>query len=134
VAYQSDASGAELRMDIAGAYPKQANLESWHRSVRLDRAKNQVEIADEYALKQAAREITLTLMTPCRVTQESGALMLEGRARVVYDAALTPRVEEIKLEDDRLRSVWGDKIYRILLRAANPPRNGKWQVRITAAG
>jgi len=119
---------AELRMDIAGAYPKEANLESWKRAVRLDRKRNQVEIHDDYLLSRVAKEISLTLMTPCRVTAEKGLLLLADRARVVHDPSLTASVEEIKLEDPRLRSVWGDQIYRVLLRAANPAKQGQWSL------
>jgi hypothetical protein len=79
--------------------------------------------------------ITLTLMTPCRVTQEApGRLSLavaSGNAvKVLYDAALTPVVEEIPLEDARLRSSWGERLYRILLRAANPAPRARWITRI----
>lgn len=131
VSCDQSAQAAELRMDIAGAYPKNAGVGSWKRTIRLDRARNQVEIADQFSLDHAAKEITLTLMTPCRVNQKSGALQLEDRARVAYDQNLSASVEEIKLEDARLRSVWGERIYRILLRAANPPRQANWTMQIT---
>jgi hypothetical protein len=127
VAYQP----GELQMDLAAAYPKEANLKSWQRSIRLDRENNRIEISDGYALTESAKEITLTLMTPCRVTQESGTLSLENKVRIAYDPALTPMVEEIKLEDERLRSVWGEHVYRILLRASNPPKSAKWSLQIT---
>jgi len=133
VHYRQDGQSAEIRMDLAGAYPKEANLESWKRTIRLDRARNQVEISDEYSLNRAANEITLTLMTPCRVTQQTGTLVLENRARVDYDPSLTPSVEEIKLDDARLHGVWGERVYRILLRAASPARQGKWTTRISQA-
>jgi hypothetical protein len=51
--------------------------------------------------------------------------------KVLYDGvALTPVVEEIRLEDARLRSSWGERLYRILLRAANPPPRARWTTRI----
>jgi hypothetical protein len=125
-ACRQDDQTAELHMEIAGAYPAEANLESWRRLVRLDRTRNRVEITDEYSLKQPAHQITLTLMTPCRVEQSPRTLHLENRAHVAYDAGLTAAVEELKLEDPRLRTVWGDRIYRILLYAKDPPRQGKW--------
>ncbi len=131
VSCRQDGDAAELRMDIAGAYPKSANIESWKRIVRLDRKGNHVEVTDEYSLNQPAKEITLTLMTPCRVNQQPGSLRLEDRAQVAYDPALTGSIEEIKLDDPRLRSVWGERIYRIVLRAANPPRQGKWSMRFS---
>ncbi len=131
VAFRQDDAAAELRMDIAGAYSADAHVESWKRVVRLDRRQNLIEVMDEFSLNQAAKEITLTLMTPCRVEQQAAMLRLEDRARVAYDPGLLASIEEIKLEDPRLRSVWGERIYRILLRANNPPRQAKWSMKIT---
>jgi hypothetical protein len=131
VSYQD----GELRMNIAKAYPKEAGLESWRRTLRLDRAQNEVILRDEYALAKPAGHITLTLMTPCRVTDEGpGKLALSGTVRVLYDAALKPSVEEIKLEDSRLRGTWGERLFRILLRAENPPARAVWTTRVTQAG
>jgi len=135
VAYRADDNGAELRSNLAPAYPRQANLERWNRSVRLDRGRNEIELADEYALRGAAKVITLTLMTPCRVTQQGpGKLSLEGTVQIAYDSALTVSVEEIKLDDGQLRGAWGERIYRILLKAENPPLRGKWSTRISQTG
>jgi len=131
VGYKSDNAVAELRMDLTAAYPQAANITTWQRIVRLDRASNRIEISDDYSLKQRPKEITLTLMTPARITQEAGFLLLDGKVRVAYDAALVPAVEEIKLEDDRLRGVWGERICRILLRASNPAQAAKWTLHIT---
>jgi hypothetical protein len=38
-------------------------------------------------------------------------------------------VEEIRLEDARLRSTWGERLYRILLRAANPAPRARFATR-----
>jgi hypothetical protein len=135
VAYRAEDTAAEFRLNLAKAYPKEANLERWQRTLRLDRAKNEIEIADEYKLTRAARDVTLTLMTAGKPTQESaGVLALPNNVKVLYDArTFTPAVEEIKLEDPRLRSSWGDRIYRVLLRAANPPAESQWKMRITQA-
>jgi hypothetical protein len=132
VSYRADDAEAELSSNLAPAYPKEAKLERWNRSVRLDRARNEIELVDEYALKSAAKVITLTLMTPCKVTQVgAGKLSLEGAVQVAYNAALTPVIEEVKLEDGQLRNAWGERLYRILLKAENPPVSGKWTTRIT---
>jgi hypothetical protein len=136
VGYHADDGAAEFRLNIATAYPKEANLESWKRTLRLNRAANEIEVADDYALKQAAKLVTLTLMTPCRVTEEGpGRLSLAvasgNTVKVLYDGtAFTPVVEEIRLEDARLRSTWGERLYRILLRAANPAPRARFATRI----
>jgi hypothetical protein len=136
VVYRANDAQAELRLNLAGAYPQEANLETWQRTLRLDRAGNQIEIADRYSLKKAAPSITLTLMTPCRVTQDGpGKLSLAvasgNRVNIAYDVSLTPAIEEIRLVDANLRSAWGERLYRILLRAENPPARATWTTRIT---
>jgi hypothetical protein len=131
VVYRADDAAAELRSNLAPAYPQQANLERWNRSIKLDRARNEIELNDDYALKSAAKAITLTLMTPCKVTQQGpGKLRLEGALQIAYDPALTPSIEEIKLEDGQLRNAWGERLYRILLKAENPSLRGKWITRL----
>jgi hypothetical protein len=136
VSCRADDASAEFRVNIAGAYPREANLEAWHRTLRLDRARNQIELTDDYALKQPAKVITLTLMTGCAVTQEApGRLSLavaSGNAlKVLYDAkTFTPAIEEIRLDDARLRGTWGERLFRILLRAENPSQRATWMTRV----
>jgi hypothetical protein len=132
LSYAAGGPTSEFQLNLEKAYPKEAGLKTWRRSLRLDRGKNEVAVTDTYALDKAAKVITLTLMTPCKVTQEgAGRLSLENRVKVLYDAgAFTPAVEEIKLEDGRLKGSWGERIYRILLKAQNPALTGTWTTRI----
>jgi hypothetical protein len=122
----------ELSMNIAKAYPPEAGIDSWKRTFRLVRG--EVGITDEYALRRAPKNITLTLMTPCEVSRPApGTLALAKRAVVHYDAAVfQPAVEEIKLQDSKLRRSWGQRIFRITLRADSPPQRATWTLRITA--
>src|SRR5438270_4605373 len=82
VHYRADGATTELKLDIASAYPKEANLAHWTRTLRLDGAKNEIEISDDYALTKAVRIVTLSLMTPCAVKQEPGVLVLGDAVRV----------------------------------------------------
>ncbi len=139
VEYHADDRAASFRLDIAKAYHADANLDSWVRTLRLDRVANSIELTDDFALRRAAKDITLTLMTPCRVdTEKPGELRLmlstAKSVRVRYDASvLKPAVEEIPIEDGRLRGTWGDRLYRILLRADRPGAAGKWTLLFTQA-
>ncbi|HEX8985791.1 MAG TPA: heparinase II/III family protein [Bryobacteraceae bacterium] len=135
VEHQADANAAELRMDIAAAYPAEAGLVSWRRTLRLERAANRVVVEDRYALKKAVPHIVLTLMTPCRSEVSSGEVALalagSGRVRVLFDAnALAAKVEEIPITDQTLGHAWGPMLYRLQLTAVNPPREGAFTVRI----
>jgi hypothetical protein len=80
--------------------------------------------------------ITLTLMTPCKVTQKGPGLLSLAVAAgnaidVLYDGRMfKTAIEEIRLEDGRLRRSWGERLYRILLKADNAGAEGKWSMRI----
>ncbi|MGC2659576.1 MAG: heparinase II/III family protein [Bryobacteraceae bacterium] len=137
VRYHADDNTAEFYLDVAAAYPAEAQVEHWNRTLRLDRTKSEVELLDEYALRQTNGATTLTLMTPCVVSVvapgELSLNMPSGKpVRVSFDAhALVPKVEEIKLEDARLRQSWGDRLFRITLRAEAPPSKASWVTRFT---
>jgi hypothetical protein len=136
VRYHADNNAAEFQLNIATAYPIEAHVEHWNRTLRLNRTKNEIELLDEYALSQAAKNIVLTLMTPSIVSVggpgELSLAMPSGKpVRIHYDGrALTPTVEEIRLDDARLRQSWGDRLFRILLRAEAPPSAASWAMRI----
>jgi hypothetical protein len=135
VTHEADDKVAQLAMNIEHAYPPEAGLKSWRRTFRFDRAQNEIEIRDRYALNKAAGDITLTLMSPCRAVENSpGELTLQpAGVRVSFDAkALHAATEEINITDGHLRSSWGDRLYRILLKCDKPPLEADWHLRIRA--
>ena len=123
VTFHSDDDAAEFRGDIAAAYPAEARVQSWRRSVRLDRRANQLSVTDRYALNGPHGRIELNLMTPCVVSADgasglmlSGGLLGAARVRLVVHAPVAPRfrIEEIPIEDARLKPVWGAMLRRIV--------------------
>ena len=143
VRYEANDDHAQLQLDIAGAYPKQANVKSWVRTIRLNRGKD-IGITETYTLDKPAKEITLTLLTPCQVeVRQAGQLLLktaegpEPRTTVQVwfdDGKLKPVLETIPVEDGRLRAVWPERLTRILLKAETPTLQDTWTVRIEPAG
>jgi hypothetical protein len=136
VSYQADDRQAEIRMNLAKAYPPAAHLATWKRRLRLDRVGNSIEVVDDYQLTQSAKAIALTLMTPCAPrVQAAGEITLplpSGRpVRVAYEGqVLHASVEEIPIEDSLLRRSWGERLYRVLLHANAPPIQSTWTLRI----
>jgi hypothetical protein len=54
--------------------------------------------------------------------------------RIEFDGALFQATqEEIAIEDGRLKSSWGSKLYRILLTAKQPGAEREWVVRFALA-
>jgi hypothetical protein len=137
VSYHADDRVADVHMDLAKAYPPEANLAFWNRTLRLDRTGNTIEVVDDYRLTQAAKVITLTLITPCAAQVSTPgeirlAMASGGPVRLAYDGrAFHAAVEEIPIDDAQLRRSWGERLYRILLRADAPPLQSKWSLRIT---
>jgi len=87
-------ASAELSLDIAGAYPAEAGVRRWQRTVRLERSSGntpaQVALRDEYALERSPGALALHLMTSGGVdTSEAGVLRIATPTRpllVRYDA------------------------------------------------
>ncbi len=130
----SGGSTTELALDLGKAYPAQAGIESWRRTLRLDRGRNAVEVSDAWALRQAGGELAFTLMTTCDVQVAGNEVLLAGRARVRLEGPpVQIAVEEVRTEDARLKPVWGDVIRRILIRAAGVPQKGTLRTVITSA-
>ena len=135
--YKTSDAAVELALNIERAYPPEARIREWRRTLRLDRQVPHIEILDRYKLDQPARKIELTLMTPCRVTPTatgeitlSGGLMKSGTVRVLHNAVLQTEVDEIPITDANLLRVWGARLYRVRLVAAEPPLEGAYQVRV----
>lgn len=135
--YKTSDAAAALSLNIEQAYPPEAHLREWRRTVQLDRQTPHVEILDRYKLAQPARKIEFSLMTPCRVSPAaageitlSGGLLRSGSVRVLYNTVLQPRIDEIPIADANLLRVWGSKLYRIRLVAAEPPLEGSYLVRV----
>ena len=141
VIYTADASSASLTMDIAPAYPAEAGVNYWKRTLQLERGK-QLVITENYALKGQRSEVTLTFMTPFEVDlSETGTLRLkqpskreergEDILQIHFDAQkLKAIVELLPLEDAKLQRYWGDTLYRILLKAEQPLIEDTWKITI----
>jgi hypothetical protein len=140
VAYESNDRSAQLAMELAKAYPPEAHLKSWRRTVKLDRTSNVVEVNDSYFLTEAVSDITLSLMTACSVKESGkGQLTLisaQGAppTSISFDAnLLTSSIETIPLENTELKRNWGNQIYRIQLKTPGAKTAGRLKLTISTA-
>jgi hypothetical protein len=75
VRHSSNENESSLFMNIAKSYPKEAGIEFWNRTVKLNRPENKVEILDEYSLEQTPVSLQQIFMTVCDVDiKEAGKL------------------------------------------------------------
>jgi hypothetical protein len=142
VVYSSDESSAQLTQDIAQAYPADAGVVSWLRTVRLHRGSpagsGSVSIQDTFTLNAPA-PVTLSLMTPCTPDLTvPGIIRLTGDAVSATDIhfpmdTLSGTIERIAIEDERLSASWGHHLYRVLLRTKEAVTEGDWIITLSAA-
>jgi predicted phosphodiesterase len=130
---------ATLRMDIAGAWPKDAAVKSWVREVDLERGRA-VTITEAFDLKEVRGATTLNWMTPLQVRLDGPGRVLmplpQGAAAVEFTfdpASLEAELEPLDLDDDRLEKVWGKRMTRIVLRPKKQANRGTWTVRLSRA-
>jgi Heparinase II/III-like protein len=142
---------AELSMDLAGAYPPEAGIRSWRRTVRLDRGETgdgTLVLEDAWDLNHCA-ERTVVHLIAARAPREmatgqlvipaayevdpadsAGRGLVLGFARADFDA----EIEERPVGDPRLAAVWGASVYRIALVARCPGRQGRLHLEMVSAG
>ena len=97
-------------MDIAGAYPPEAQLRSYRRRVSLEAG--QVEIVDTFDGDKAAE---LTLMFAEKPELADGRIVLPGFAEIILSGGGTMQLETVPIADARLRIAWPEKLYRVLV-------------------
>lgn len=95
----------QLTLDIAGAYPAEAAVKSWKRTVTA--MKSDISITEDYELEEYCQPTRLMLMT----------LDPNALKRIQFDASqLSATVEDISERlDPLLQHMWGPKMYRIIL-------------------
>ena len=135
VHYFADDARASVAMNLGTAYPDEAGIVRWNRTLTLDRSADRIRLNEDFQLQKQV-PVQLSFMTPRIPTQGAKGKIVftaaEKPARDVtlsYDAELiTPTIEKIDLTDDWLVERWGKTIYRVLLTSVAPTDNGKWGI------
>lgn len=107
-------------LDISGAYPEEAGVIKWIRSLTFQRRRS-IQVAEDFDLNKNSGNSFLTFMTPCSVSfAERQVILTEKNSGnpfklyIRYDPRqMTAESETIKIDDTRLSRVWGDELARI---------------------
>jgi hypothetical protein len=139
-------------LDLAGAYPPEAGIRSWRRTIRLDRASagdhsagdhsaggGKILIEDAWDIDHCP-ERTVVYLIAAREPRlvAAGRLMIaadDGNLAIDYPHAdFDAGIEERPVDDPRLAATWGPNVYRITLAARHPGSQGTLHLEIGAAG
>jgi len=131
VNYTKGTKTAQLSLDIVQAYPQDAQVKSWLRTVTLVRGK-EVKITDAFVFSKS-QSFSQHFMT-CYLADASkaGEVVIHYPGKnftIQYDAkTLRVSIEKVKMdapEDAGIKNSWGDSIYRINLDLKNPIMKGQ---------
>lgn len=110
----------EIQMNIAPAYPAEANLNYYIRKASLSKDEG-VCICDDFDFLDGSNDVILSFMTyeePVLI-QQSGTLLFQigTLGSLIISGAEYVKTERIPITDARLGTAWEHEIYRILVRA-----------------
>ncbi|MDD4823520.1 MAG: heparinase II/III family protein, partial [Bacteroidales bacterium] len=121
LAYTNKGKQVTFSLDIAGAYPKEAGVESWKRTFSFTKNK-QITITENYRLKEYKASTEIILMTCCEpIITDKGILLktTDGERMLLFDKSLTPVIEHMEITDARLLTSWKPDLWRIRLKIVN---------------
>lgn len=109
---------AEITMELAHAYPKKT-VDSYERRVVFEKEKK-ITITD--CLSDISQGACLTWMTLGEPTWDGKRLSIAGSGVLNIQADGEVKIEQIILEDEKLRGEWGDCIYRTRIYFGEKPQ------------
>ena len=133
---------ATFSLDIAKAYPPEAEVNAFKRTITLNRGQD-ITLHDQYDLKKITGDLSLNVLTACTVeASDPGVLSLKeaeladgrtsGSASIHFDAAsFDITIEPKTIEDNRLKTTWGKQLTRIIFKVKSPGEQGEYILRIT---
>lgn len=113
-----------LTLDIAGAYPEEAAVAEWKRTVSVKAGG--VEVTEGYRLREWREPTRLMLLTTIRPDTDGGRITI-GNHAITFDASrLSASVEDISDKTDSvIRNMWGAQMYRVVLTTTGQSTAGK---------
>jgi hypothetical protein len=130
--YESSDAAVSFRADLVTAYPNEARINHWIRTLTLDRAKSIVTISEDFALAKPTA-VMLSLMTAVAPIIQADGIKIRGTLLAFDQTALKAVVEKIAITDDALKHSWGDAVYRITLNSTAPIAKAVWKLELREA-
>ena len=114
-----------LCLDIAGAYPKEAGINTWRRTVSA--MKSGISVTEDYELDHIAQPSRLQFLTIIKPSQSVRHAVRLGSHTIDFDAnQLEVSVEDISDKlDPLLQNIWGPQMYRIIFTIRSPKTKHK---------
>ncbi len=118
----------EFSLDISKAYPEVAGINEWKRLYRLKQGK--LYIIEQYDIQNPTVNNEINFMTcSIPVVKKEGEIHLHTdgtNVKMKFDPkTFDVNIEEIAINDKKLGNIWGDKVFRIVLKSKTLQKKGK---------
>ncbi len=101
----------KIKMNLEKAYPEAAGLKFYTRLVEAK--ENSIYLCDEYEMQDKTKDdVVLSLIFSQKPEIIKNKLSFEDKANIVFDKIYPVKIEEVKIEDARLKTAWQNFIYR----------------------
>jgi hypothetical protein len=130
--YKSSDAEVSFSANLATAYPKDAGVQRWTRTLLLDRIQGVVKISEDFVLEKPV-EVMLSLMTATEPKIQTDGVRIGGTVLAFDEKQLNASIEKIALTDPTLKHSWGDVIYRLKLESAKPVAQATWKLELHTA-
>jgi hypothetical protein len=131
---------AGMSLDLAKAYPAEAGIKSWKRTLQLNKVKSQVEIKDQFELSENRQGVQQAFMTLCTIDSSTpGKLNLTtitGDKHVMtYDAKKWTMAVDLPSTDGpeykSFKTKWANRpVQRIIFTSKEKGLQGNYQFTI----
>jgi hypothetical protein len=138
VTFSDDDGVTRLGMNLEGAYPEEAGIAAVRREFTFSRRCGaSVTVEDEVTVGCSPLAVQVPLYTPWAVEERQPGLLAIGttpRSLLLrFDpAVLRAAVEDVSIEDERLRSSWGTLLRRITLSFTADAAHGAYRLEFAA--
>ncbi|MCC6416331.1 MAG: heparinase II/III family protein [Opitutaceae bacterium] len=136
--FSRDAQGTVFTLDIAGAYPAEAAVKRWTRTLRIEPS-DTLTLTDDFALSEVREPATwhfmchrrpeITVDGEVRLRSTDSAVATLRHATGTYNAV----IDEVNITDPQLHQVWGYFIYRLRLCAKDHALAGRHEFSLQPA-
>jgi hypothetical protein len=120
-----------LSLDITDAYPAEADVKRWMRTVSISKG-GIVTVNEDYELSKSQGATKLMLITIAKPELAAKGVIKIGNRSIEYNAnQLDVAVEPISDKlDPLLQRIWGSEMYRIVMTVKGSEMKGKIRYRI----
>lgn len=123
--------GVQVKMDIAGAYPSEAEVKKWERTFFFNQKQNTIRLTENYELKRWKEESNVHFLTVCNVAEDKPGMLhfLDRDNKTLLTMKYNPsewtlQVEDKSVDDQRMVPHWGKTLHRLVLTAKKKSLKG----------